>query len=140
MWGCDCSGQGTRLYPGGKLLSIKRYHLNDVCIKWKNTISCCISLCMLGFENLGITHSDNQVQASKSIFIQKAVVSERQLGLGSKPCQQAGRTEQMFKTNKSPNKNQPTNQTSDYEGQGESNQVHAYIGYFHTWYFMWFSL
>ena len=60
---------------------------------------------MLGFENLGITHYENQVQASKIIFIQKVDISERQLGLGSKPCQQAGRTEQMFKTNKTPNKN-----------------------------------
>lgn len=102
-----------------KRFSIKRYNLNDVCITWRSTIFCCISLYMIGSENLGIIHYENKVQASKIIFLPKTNISERWLGLGSKPCQQAGRTKQTFKTNK----NQPTNQPTEPQfrrGKGQS--------------------
>lgn len=119
-----------------KRFSIKRYNLNDVCITWRSTIFCCISLCMIRSENLGIIHYENQVQASKIIFLPKAIISERWLGLGPKPCQQAGRTKQTFKTNK----NQPTDQPTEPQfrrGKGQSNScIHWEL---HICYFMWFS-
>lgn len=59
-----------------------------------------IAILLLGYENLDIIHHENQVPANKSFFIQKADISGRQLGLGSKLYQQKGRIEQPFKAKK----------------------------------------